>query len=242
MKRGFEQCHNQAYSIGRTEILDWVNSLLGLNYTKIEQCANGAAICQIFDAIYPGIIKLCKVKFEAISEPDMVGNYKVLQELFNKKNIQRQVPVDILIKGKPMASLEMMQWVYSYFKQNYSGNQYDPVVSREFSTISSKKSTKTPLLSTKSSIPRPTSANKPKHINDIDVLLQKIANLERENEEMKAENQTLLEERNFYFEKLQKIENLCQGKSSDSFSNEVLTILYETDEEHGFVHPDELDI
>jgi len=43
-----------AYRVGRAELLEWVNSILELNYTKVEQCGNGAAYCQLFDAIYPG--------------------------------------------------------------------------------------------------------------------------------------------------------------------------------------------
>jgi len=43
-----------AYRVGRAELIEWVNSILELNYTKVEQCGNGAAYCQLFDAIYTG--------------------------------------------------------------------------------------------------------------------------------------------------------------------------------------------
>src|SRR5258708_21944396 len=36
----------------RTELLQWLNDLLQLNYTKIEQCGTGAAYCQVIDSIY----------------------------------------------------------------------------------------------------------------------------------------------------------------------------------------------
>jgi RP/EB family microtubule-associated protein len=39
--------------VGKNELLTWLNELLQLNYTKVEQCANGAAYCQIMDALYP---------------------------------------------------------------------------------------------------------------------------------------------------------------------------------------------
>jgi len=37
---------------GRTDLLAWLNELLQINYTKIEQCGTGAAYCQILDSIY----------------------------------------------------------------------------------------------------------------------------------------------------------------------------------------------
>ena len=36
----------------RTELIAWLNDLLQLNYTKIEQCGTGGAYCQIMDSIY----------------------------------------------------------------------------------------------------------------------------------------------------------------------------------------------
>lgn len=42
-----------AFFVGKNELLTWLNELLQLNYSKVEQCANGAAYCQIMDAIYP---------------------------------------------------------------------------------------------------------------------------------------------------------------------------------------------
>lgn len=39
-------------SASRTELLGWLNELLALNYTKVEQCGTGAAYAQIIDSIY----------------------------------------------------------------------------------------------------------------------------------------------------------------------------------------------
>lgn len=36
----------------RGELLAWVNDLLALNLTKIEQMGTGAPLCQIIDSIY----------------------------------------------------------------------------------------------------------------------------------------------------------------------------------------------
>lgn len=36
----------------RNELIAWVNDLLQINYTKVEQCGTGGAYCQIMDSIY----------------------------------------------------------------------------------------------------------------------------------------------------------------------------------------------
>ena len=39
-------------SESRSELLAWLNELLQINYTKVEQCGTGGAYCQILDSIY----------------------------------------------------------------------------------------------------------------------------------------------------------------------------------------------
>lgn len=36
----------------RTELIQWVNDLLQIHYTKIEQCGTGGAYCQILDSVF----------------------------------------------------------------------------------------------------------------------------------------------------------------------------------------------
>jgi hypothetical protein len=49
----------------------------------------GAAHCQIIDALYPGVVPLHKVKFNATEEYEMVSNFKILQECFHKIGIEK---------------------------------------------------------------------------------------------------------------------------------------------------------
>jgi hypothetical protein len=48
----------------RTELLQWLNEPLRLNYPKIEQCGAGGAYLQILDSIY-GDIPMARVKMQA---------------------------------------------------------------------------------------------------------------------------------------------------------------------------------
>ena len=87
-----------AYFIGRFELLNWLNDLLQLDYSKVEQCGSGAAYCQIMDAIMPGRVPLQKVNFEAASEYEYTKNYKVLQMCFERQGIDKKIDVQALMK------------------------------------------------------------------------------------------------------------------------------------------------
>ena len=67
-----------AFFVSKGVILDWLNELLDLQLTKIEQCATGAVYCQVMDAIFPGSFSIAKVKFGAKFDYEFVENYKVL--------------------------------------------------------------------------------------------------------------------------------------------------------------------
>lgn len=80
---------NGAFFVGRQEILSWLNEFLQLHYVKIEDTANGAASCQIFDALHPGTVALNKVNFAADREFEFASNYSVLQDAFHKVGLEK---------------------------------------------------------------------------------------------------------------------------------------------------------
>jgi RP/EB family microtubule-associated protein len=86
-----------------------MNGLLGIHYTKVEEVSNGTAFCQIFDVLSPTKVKLHKVNFNTVTEPEMIGNYKVLQEVFNSERITQNIVVEVLIKGRCQGALKMLQ-------------------------------------------------------------------------------------------------------------------------------------
>lgn len=93
----------------RTELIAWLNDLLGLGYTKVEQCGTGAAYAQIIDSIY-GNVPMGKLNWAAKMEYEFLGNYKVLQDVFKKNKIAKPIPVERLTKCKMQDNLEWLQW------------------------------------------------------------------------------------------------------------------------------------
>jgi RP/EB family microtubule-associated protein len=121
-----------AFFVSRTELIEWVNRLLSVNLSKVEQCASGAIYCQILDATHPGSVKMNKVNWMAKSDHEFIPNYKILQAAFDRNHIEKYVDVDKLIRGKYQDNLEFLQWMKAMWDREGSGvRDYDPACARD---------------------------------------------------------------------------------------------------------------
>merc|ERR1719188_1807836 len=121
-----------AFFVSRTDLIAWVNSLLQVNLTKVEQCASGAVYCQILDACHPNTVAMRKVNWMAKADHEFIPNYKVLQAAFDKNYIEKHIDVDKLIRAKYQDNLEFLQWMKCYWERERSSfEEYDPLPPRE---------------------------------------------------------------------------------------------------------------
>ncbi|KAL9237987.1 hypothetical protein vseg_012471 [Gypsophila vaccaria] len=248
---------DSAYFVGRSEILSWINSTLHLHLSKVEEAASGAVQCQLMDAVHPGLVPMHKVNFEAKNEYDMIQNYKVLQDVFNKLKITKHIEVNKLIKGRPLDNLEFMQWMKKYCDSHNAGvfYNYNPIERREASKGSKDGGRK--CVTSKSSVKPNTSVNKTPsaHSNrrtdgssgnptsnqpSKAVKTNMVAAASEYDEqitELKLSVDSLEKERDFYFSKLRDIEILCQTPEIENspIIMALQKVLYATDDDSSVV-------
>ncbi|KAL7193309.1 hypothetical protein ACSBR2_025005 [Camellia fascicularis] len=239
---------DSAYFVGRSEILAWINSTLQLNLSKVEEACSGAVHCQLMDAAHPGIVPMHKVNFDAKNEYEMIQNYKVLQDVFNKMKITKHIEVNKLVKGRPLDNLEFMQWMKRYCDSVNGGvlYSYNPLERRETSKGGKEVSKKSaPSQSnTKSSATAPkTQTSHNARRNDVNTVNQSVKASSRPSSsggpaydeqitELKLSVDSLEKERDFYFAKLRDIEILCQCPEIENLPavEAIKRILYATDD------------
>ncbi|XP_010935641.1 microtubule-associated protein RP/EB family member 1C [Elaeis guineensis] len=244
---------DSAYFVGRNEIVLWINSTLQLNLAKVEEAALGAVQCQLMDAVHPGIVPMHKVNFDARNEYEMIQNYKVLQDVFNKLNITKHIEVNKLVKGRPLDNLEFMQWMKRYCDSINGGiiNNYNPLERREackggreanrraaFVHASSKSSST--VSKTQSQSPQNTRKNdtvagnaSPKITKPASSRGRQAYDEQMQMTELKLLVDSLEKERDFYFAKLREIEILCRGPEMERLQivGAIQKILYATDDD-----------
>ncbi|XP_074264077.1 microtubule-associated protein RP/EB family member 1A-like [Silene latifolia] len=244
---------DSAYFVGRSEILSWINSTLNLNLSKVEDAASGAVQCQLMDAVHPGLVPMHKVNFDAKTEYDMIQNYKVLQDVFNKLKITKHIEVNKLIKGRPLDNLEFMQWMKKYCDSHNSGlfYNYNPIERREArkgckdigrKSVNTKCNARPNTTTNRPSSAhgnRMSSANRTTNqtVNAVKTNPAAVSAYEEQITELKLSVDSLEKERDFYFSKLRDIELLCQTPEIENspIVAALQKVLYATDDDSSVV-------
>ncbi|KAK5125492.1 hypothetical protein LTR85_000603 [Meristemomyces frigidus] len=242
----------------RQELLAWLNGLLQLNMTKVEQCGTGAALCQVYDSIFLDL-PMSRVKFTANADYAYLENFKILTNAFRKHRIDHPIPVEQLIKCKMQDNLEFLQWTKRYWDQYYPGGDYDALGRRKGQAAGggggrdggSVRSSGAGAMSSgagNAAARRPAAAAAPR-TNSRQTGgggAGASAVIQQKNAELMETVQGLERERDFYFSKLRDIELLIQQameadpaleEDEGSLLKQIQTILYSTEE--GFEIPQE---
>lgn len=115
----------------KNEIINWVNSILKLNITKIEQACTGAIYCQILDSIYPNKVKMNKVNWKASHDYEFLSNLKVLQQGLIDCKVEQRFDISKLAQGRFQDNFETLLWFKSHYDSHKDHSDYDPLKRRK---------------------------------------------------------------------------------------------------------------
>merc|ERR1712000_222204 len=181
----------------------------------------------------------------------------VLQDTFDKCNINKHVEVQKLIKAKPLDNIEFLQWLKKFYETHILNNNYDPVARRngiipQIIGCSNNKNQNKKIVNTaknngvnkkhsdnKENIP--INIIKPENSNEL------VNNIKRANknpaltekvEDLQIKVNNLEKERDFYFSKLRDIETYLQAQpvEDENITTKIISkLLYATVEEKASV-------
>jgi len=183
-----------------------------------------------------------RVKMNAKHEYEYIANFKVMQNVFKSKKIDRPIPIEKLVKCKMQDNLEFLQWMKRFWDANYGGHLYDPVARRKGVPME-PPATVAPLPTARSNpsglgVTAPRSGGRtPISARAGSTQPEVVQQLHDQVKELSTHLEGLEKERDFYFEKLRDIEILVQqhietleadGKD-DTTLREIQKILYSTE-------------
>lgn len=257
---------HEGYFVGRKELTAWIQANFQASFLKIEDLASGVVYCQIVDSIYPEVKVMSRVKREAKLEVDFIHNFKELQKAFSKKKIDRYIDVDKLSKRSFQTNMEFLQFMKCYWDMHAPGGDIsmhdsvhpplgdqtqgrnDPVTApakhlrEEKATTEPRGVDRGPGAGPKRVVGgalRQTGPSTGTVQQTPGVVQQQLA---LEVTELKMSVENLERERDFYYSKLREVEVLCQNNenSNHPFLQQVLDILYKTDDADEFISPEEV--
>ena len=184
-------------------------------------------------------------------------NYKVLQTAFKKNGIKKNVDVDKLIKAKYQDNLEFCQWLKKYHDLHWNGEPYDPIARRGDGPSAqmyyiaggnkvnpmTKAGTTQPSAapraanrpSTATTRPQPAMSSVAKRAGGAasNANAAELAAAQQQLGVLEENNKTLETEREFYFNKLQYLEEIItkNGLDKHDFGAALLDVMYAAEDD-----------
>eukprot|EP01071_Lankesteria_metandrocarpae_P008463 Lankesteria_metandrocarpae@DN4969_c0_g1_i2.p1 len=111
------------FFVPRTHLIEWLRDVFEVTITKVEQCASGSMYLQVLDKLFPGKVPMSKVNWGFKFEYEYIKNYKLMQEVFIRCNVKKNVEIEKLTKGKYQDNLEFLQWLKCLYDRNGGGTE-----------------------------------------------------------------------------------------------------------------------
>eukprot|EP00898_Chlorokybus_atmophyticus_P004977 jgi/Chlat1/5480/Chrsp36S05455 len=112
--------------LSRNELLAWLNELLQTDYTKLTDLADGVAVCQVLDAVYPEqAVRLDRVNFSAKTSDAKLNNWRLVASALDRQGLSKQLNLAALSQGKLNDLQDILQWCYALCQQKQPLRSYN---------------------------------------------------------------------------------------------------------------------
>uniref|UniRef100_W8C7Q8 Microtubule-associated protein RP/EB family member 1 n=1 Tax=Ceratitis capitata TaxID=7213 RepID=W8C7Q8_CERCA len=223
--------HASSEKISRHEMLRWVNTTVQAEYTKIEDLCSGVAYCQMMEMIFPHSVGLKKIKMNPKLEHEYVHNLKLFQMAFTRINYEKSVPIERLIKKRFQDNFEFLQWFKKFYDVHAAGKENLKVPTTQKPQVpQAMKPAKKALNKDGGPAMTPPTANSTRLNEDEAGTPRTVQALQETKEKLTDQTAILLNERNFYYNKLLEVEKVLKEFTDRSeLCERAMAILYATD-------------
>ncbi|KAH8289628.1 hypothetical protein KR054_008426 [Drosophila jambulina] len=111
-------------NMSRYEMLEWMNSKAQEHIDRIEDLCTGVAYCRMMDTILPNSINMKRVKMTPRRRHEYKHNMRLLQDAFNRLELEQPVPIDLIVQGRFKHNFEFIQ----FFKKFYDSQTSQPAL------------------------------------------------------------------------------------------------------------------
>jgi len=234
-----------------------MNSVLNSSIANCDKdVGDGAAYAQVFHAINKRTVKIDAIKWGAKSEYEYTMNYNIVQKAMAALKINKIIPSEALMKGKPLDNIEFCQWLKHYYSNVGVVEDYDGYAVREASAPgTAKKSKKWMPMSgdapaaapAKRPASKPAAKAKPMAANQerptsrvtsgagsaadaaaLKAAEETVAAQKEELSELNLNVDALTKERDFYFGKLRDVEIMIQEREGEEGIDESTMTTFES--------------
>ena len=102
-----------AKSVGRLELLSWINNLCECDYPRVETCCDGIGYAQVLDAMAPSQpFPLHKLNFNAKSKEERIANLKLFQAHLKKLRLPFVPDCTSIANGRFQNNIEVIMFLY----------------------------------------------------------------------------------------------------------------------------------
>ncbi|KAH8387452.1 hypothetical protein KR093_007141 [Drosophila rubida] len=105
--------------LSRFDIMIWINRTLNTNIGRIENLCTGAAYCQLMDILFPGTVRIRRVKFTCNQPFEYINNFRILTQSFNTVKVNTPVDIQQLVKGRYQDNYEFAMWFRLFYDANF---------------------------------------------------------------------------------------------------------------------------